>query len=93
MTLDPQALTAGGNVRRLEMLPVDDCLRIAKIMGPQSACARAVEDYQQRTEAGERVGIYRHGGSILVGPLLPPPVGSGQNLADANSKPIQAKEE
>ena len=41
---------------------------VARIFGPNSASARALEEYERRTAAGESVTISEHGHSLVVGP-------------------------
>lgn len=40
--------------------------RIAKIMGPQSASAQAISEYDRKVAAGEDADIVRYGSSLIV---------------------------
>ncbi|MDR6789543.1 hypothetical protein J2Y58_002916 [Sphingomonas sp. BE138] len=41
---------------------------VARIFGPNSASAKALEEYERRTAAGESVTIFDRGSHLLVGP-------------------------
>lgn len=61
--------------RKLQLKHVPDALaeRIAWIIGPQSAHARALEECRARRAAGEIVHLWSTGDMILVGPDPSPP--------------------
>jgi len=42
----------------------------ARILGNQSASARAIEDLEKRRTAGEDAVIYEHNNTLLVGPRI-----------------------
>jgi hypothetical protein len=44
---------------------------VARIMGPSSASAKALNEYDQRIAAGEDVTIFEDHRSIVVGPTPP----------------------
>ncbi|HDS1721736.1 hypothetical protein NPS53_09500 [Pseudomonas putida] len=45
-----------------------DVVRVAHIMGENSAAAQALAEFDRRNGAGEVVKIYRGNGSLFVGP-------------------------
>lgn len=53
-----------------DMVQVDEQMvrRVAWIMGPQSAAAQAIADFENRSARGEAVAFYRQGAAWLVGP-------------------------
>ena len=57
-------------MRHMEELDEATIRITAGILGPSSAAAQAVVNYEKRVEAGEDVAFYKSGNSILVGPRL-----------------------
>lgn len=47
---------------------VANARKVAHIVGPESAAAKAVAEYDRRVAAGEDVDIIQMKGSLLVGP-------------------------
>ncbi len=58
---------------RMELVTEDIVRRMATIMGPGSAAAKAVQDYEARTAAGEDVAFYKAPSTLLVGPRVDTP--------------------
>ena len=43
----------------------------ARIMGPSSAAAKAIDDFETRTAAGENVAFHHAPRTWIVGPVIP----------------------
>lgn len=57
--------------RRMEELPIDTLVRIARVVGPSSAAARALKEINERRARGEEnIACYRYGATLLVGPRV-----------------------
>ena len=54
--------------RRLTELSEEVVRKLAYIVGPSSAAALAIADFERRKAAGEQVAFYQEGNAILVGP-------------------------
>jgi hypothetical protein len=55
----------------LEHVPDEHAEFVARIIGPQSGHAKALEQCRARRAEGEDVHLWRHGDVILVGPAIP----------------------
>ena len=55
----------------MAMEPIKEAVvrRVAEIMGPSSAAARAVRDFEDRQANGENVGFYHESRTWIVGPV------------------------
>jgi hypothetical protein len=56
--------------KKLRPVTVDHLRRIANIMGPASAAAKALGDMDARRRAGQDPRAYWTGTTILIGPAL-----------------------
>lgn len=52
----------------LEPLDEDIARRIAHILGPQSAAAKALNELELRRKDGDDIALFTYGDTILVGP-------------------------
>ena len=65
--------------RTLTPYPEESAHRVARIIGPLSADARALEELKRRRDLGEQVSLYLdQDRAILVGPTMPPLEGTGK---------------
>ena len=55
----------------LEHVPDDHAEFVARIIGPQSGHAKALEQCRARRAEGEDVHLWKAGNVILVGPAIP----------------------
>ena len=53
----------------MELVTEEIVRRVAKIMGPSSAAAKAIRDFEDRQEAGENVAFYHEPRTWIVGPI------------------------
>jgi hypothetical protein len=54
-------------------IPREMLMRIAAIIGPESAASKALAEIDRRRQVGEDARCYMNGSMYLVGPALSPP--------------------
>lgn len=64
-------------VQELLAAEEDAARRVAHIVGPSSAAAKAIAELERRRAAGERAYVLRHKQSWLVGPMSGPTPATG----------------